>query len=133
MHWQRSEVWQVQTDKYCVEIKHWFSGDENKWNVYAYIYKTNPLFESMLADKSMWGEESCLMPFHGGPTYRREYQDDEGNASCVVVGSDYYHDGDHYYTTLETAEDAYSVFRDAEHLVAYLDQVIADMESSDKE
>lgn len=125
--WERKELWHKRGDGFCVEVKHhtlplhadhWSGPD--RWCVYAYIYPTHPHFARFDGD-TKWQEAAIMLPLHGGPSFLRWHMDTNGNATSVQVGADYNHDVDTEYTYYKTAEDAYSVFRDANELVAWLE------------
>jgi hypothetical protein len=85
------------TRDFSVIVRGWKSGDEFKWNVYAYVFDTHPLFGKV--------EALMAMPFHGGPTYDRffnsspaagikyEWQKED---KYYKIGSDYSHCYDNY-------------------------------------
>jgi hypothetical protein len=134
--WKRSESWRREGKDFMVEVYHYVSPppwglvephnafwDEgpNRWNVYAYIYPAHPHFAAF-DGPHMWQDASNLLHFHGGPSYlaRPMY---EGKVSCIKVGSDYNHLNDDYYSHLSTAQEASSVFEDANELFEQLKRI----------
>lgn len=125
-NWKRKELWHRRGEGFCVEVSRhteaplYDSEGPNRWCVYAYIYPAHPHFEKFEGDK-MWQDAATTLPLHGGPSILRWHRDANGNPTSVQVGADYHHDGDSGYTFCDEAEDAYSVFRDADDLVAWLE------------
>lgn len=90
--------WVIYEDRnFRVLIRGWNRGDEFKWNVYAFIFDTHPLF----------GKIDALMcaPFHGGVTYDTLITHEPARGiqynwqkvdKFYKIGSDYSHHGDYY-------------------------------------
>lgn len=119
---QKAVEWVIYRDRnFSVLVRGWKSGDEFKWNVYANIFDTHPMFGNVDAMK-------CL-PLHGGPTYDRvitmepaggimyEWQKQE---KSYKIGSDYSHAWDNYEN--DSYEDGIPpmIRHDAEELAQHL-------------
>ena len=126
-NWKQKELWTRRTNGFCVEVSHhteppcsYTNEGPNRWCVYAYIYPTHPHFAKFDGDK-MWQEAATVLPLHRGPSMLRWHRDANCNPTSVQVGADYHHDGDDGYTHCDDAGQAYSVFRDADELYAWLE------------
>jgi len=95
---QKAIEWGIYKDRnFSVIVRGWKSGDEFKWNVYANIFDTHPLFGNV--------EAMMSMPLHGGPTYDRVITQEPAGGikytwqkveKMYKIGSDYQHYQDHY-------------------------------------
>ena len=124
--WERKELWSrrgddflVQVSRHSVNLNPDFSEGPHRWCVYAYIYPNHRLF-SKFSGQDMWQDAATSLPLHAGPSLLRWHYDDYGKPTSVQVGADYNRLGDDGYTHCAEAEDAYSVFRDADELFLYL-------------
>jgi hypothetical protein len=64
----------------------------------------------------MWQDASGFFDWHGGCSYLEYHPVSAEVISAVQVGCDYNHLYDDHYLDMATAEDARSVFRDADKL-----------------
>jgi len=125
INWQKKNVWHSRGNNFLVEVYHYTVGKyefdhdgSNRWNVYAYIYPTHPHFEAFTSN-DMWQEAATIMPFHSYPSHLSKPMYD-GKVTCVKVGSDYNHLYDEDFTFMDTKEEAWEVFQDAERLYNWL-------------
>lgn len=119
-NWRKKNTWVKRHNNFTVEVSRHsdpdiFGEEHHIWCVYAYIHKSHPHFKKFV------GEDTCqdatdFMPLHGGCSYLKYLN----NGNCVQVGCDYNHYRDDYYTKLETKEDAFAVFADAQKLFDWL-------------
>ena len=123
--WKLRKIWKRRGKHFTIEISHHKveQRDEddggNRWCVYAYIYPEHPHFVSFNGN-SMWQDAALASPLHGGPSYLQWHRDNDGNFTSIQVGADYNHLGDEHHSFNETAEDARSVFHDADELFDWL-------------
>ncbi len=124
--WKHKDLWSRRSDYFCVEVsRHTSHSDfiergENRWCVYAYIYPTHPHFKNF-SGSDMWQEASTVLPLHGGPSMLRWHKDVAGHVTSIQVGADYDHDGDEWFADCATADDASTVFWDADELFKWLE------------
>jgi hypothetical protein len=117
--WRRSgEHFLVVVSRHAVQVDEEFGEGPHIWCVYAYIYPEHPHFAAFNGPH-MWQDAASMMPFHRGPSYL-DYPTHEGKVTSVKVGADYNHLYDDRFTHYATAEDAYSVFSDAQDLHYWL-------------
>jgi hypothetical protein len=122
----KSAEWSIYQGKnFSVSIKNWTSqglyGIKNRWNVYAHVYDTHPLFGNV--------DALLCLPFHRGATYDKliitepaqglKYDFDK---VCKVykIGSDYAHCDDHYEDCGEADGIPPMIRHDAETLAGEL-------------
>ena len=126
--WRRKEIWSRDGKNFLVQIsRHGESRSEDdyspegphRWCVYAYIYPKHPRF-AKFEGSAMWQAAATALPMHGGPSLLTLHYGDDGKVLSVQVGCDYNHLHDDGYTHLATAEQAWSVFNDADELFDYL-------------
>lgn len=124
--WKRKEIWARRGNGFCVEVsRHEVSPDQfqergvHRWCVYAYLYPPHPHFANF-SGNDMWQDSADILPLHSGPSFLRWHRDDDGKPTSVQVGADYNHLHDADYTFYETADDARSVFNDADQLFDWL-------------
>jgi len=129
--------WTRKGKLFAVEIVHYrrkfeFQGGTNCWNVYAYLRKGHPLFDT-LHDTRDEKEERINVPFdiplHGGATWAEAktvpfgiWHDDSvsvGDVYCYKIGSDYAHLYDDRFAVLEEMEGS-EVEADANELFDFL-------------
>ena len=92
----------------------------HRWAVYAYVYPKHAHFAAFNGTEEMWQEAAAQMPMHGGPSFCRKHLNAKAEVTSYQVGADYHHLHDWRYTQMATKDEAYSVFRDAEELHAWL-------------
>ena len=111
------EEWIRHGEGFRVSVSRHTSCEENRWCVYAYVYESHPLFNS-ITDGDYYNSiyEDKL---HGGCTYYREHS---GGCGGVVkqFGADYNHLGDSRFHSFSTKEEAFEVFRDCDLLFDWL-------------
>ena len=120
----KSEVWHHRSRGFTVAIVHWL--DENhddrngphRWNVYAYVYPAHPMFAALAEGRT--SPAVGALPLHEGETCYHWHIGSDGWPTSLQIGSDYNHFNDERYTHMATADDARSVFADADRLVDYL-------------
>jgi hypothetical protein len=125
--WKRKDVWKKCSRHFTVEVTRHTEdvrdGDgPNRWCVYAYIYPTHPRFGHFSGD-SMYQSAACALPLHGGPSLLTWHVSKDGKVGSVQVGADYHHIHDTDYTFYDNAEQAGSVFFDANALYEFLADV----------
>jgi hypothetical protein len=122
--WDHKDAWRRFGKDFMVEITRHsvarpesspFDDGPHRWCVYAYIYPKHPHFAAF-SGRDMWQDAAVALPLHGGPSLLRWHYNDNGEPTSVQVGADYNHLHDNHYTHFATAEDAYSVFLDADEL-----------------
>ena len=103
--------------KYMVQIKTWNRGsEENKWNVYCYLYPGHPLCNSADA-------QSILNDyFHWGITFEHIRREGNGIITTVQLGSDYEHLDDDYSHCSELFQVP-EIVADAKILYDFLENV----------
>jgi hypothetical protein len=90
----------------------------NRWCVYGYVYPKHPDFTSFDPNAPMY--EQPTPPMHGGCSFFKPHYKADGTIASFQFGCDYHHLGDWSFTQMETKEDAYEVFADAEALFEQL-------------
>lgn len=124
--WSRKEIWRRYGKDFLVEISRheepvreeyacYDSEGPHRWCVYAYIYPKHPHFANFRGP-DMWQEAANSLPLHCGPSLLRWHYDDDGKPTSVQVGADYHHLYDDRFTRYATADEARSIFNDAEEL-----------------
>ena len=93
----------------------------HRWCVYAYVYPAHPHFANFSGDK-MFQDAATMMPMHAYPSFLQWHRAEDGKPTSVQVGADYNHLHDDRYTHFVTADDAASVFSDADMLFDWLDE-----------
>lgn len=68
----------------------------------------------------MYQDAATELPLHAGPSFLQCHTDGNGVTTSVQVGADYNHLHDDHFTHYATAEDAMSVFLDADDLAKFL-------------
>lgn len=92
----------------------------HRWCVYAYVYPKHPHFARFDGTEKMWQDAASALPLHGGPSFCRKHMNAAGEVTSYQVGADYNHLRDDQYTHFATAEEACSVFVDANNLFDWL-------------
>lgn len=123
-NWTHKDIWKQSGKHFLIEISRHFrdapEGEgQNLWAVYAYIYPKHPHFANFDGD-GMWQDAASAMPGHSYPSYFRRHEID-GKVTSMQVGWDYNHLHDDHYTYMATADDAGSIFYDADQLFAWLE------------
>ncbi|WP_333998253.1 hypothetical protein [Burkholderia orbicola] len=129
--YRRKDVWHRDGDGFLIEISRHTSASvfeydsegPNRWCVYAYIYPKHPHFAAF-SGPDIWQDASGILPLHGGCTYL-EYPMYDGEVTSVKVGADYHHLHDERFTHYATADQAISVFEDADELFDKLQSMAA--------
>lgn len=130
---KKAVEWSIYQDRnFSVVIRGWKSAEEFKWNVYAYIFDTHPLFGKV--------EAMMSLPFHGGPTFDRVIRQEPAGGikydfqkveNFYKIGSDYSHAYDNYENDSYDDGIPAMIHHDAEELAQYLfDCAAIDGESS---
>lgn len=95
----------VKNKDFTIQVRGWKFGESErdtwKWNVYAFIFDTHPMF-----GKFEWAE--CL-PMHGGVTYDKvittepavKKYDHQATHKVMKYGCDYQHYGDEYFESCD--------------------------------
>lgn len=111
--WTKVDKWRQRFDTFCVEISRHSTGDDNKWCIYLYVYKTSPL-HALITTDDWW--QDCLneLPLHCGVSFFERMN------ACIKIGCDYNHLHDDHCLQWATREDALRVFLDAETLITYM-------------
>lgn len=114
--WKPKLEWKKQGKDFLVSVsKHLSFDGDNLWCVYLYVYPKHPAFARFNREGGMWDQPH--FDCHSYVSYFQPHVDPKtGEVVSYQLGWDYNHDGDSYYTSLETAEDAASVFYDAQRL-----------------
>jgi hypothetical protein len=116
------QTWKHTSKTFTVEVARWSDCDkenkENKWNIYAYIYPKNPLFEKITSE-SLY-DYGADIPMHGGTTFHCWHFGKDGLIKSKQIGCDYQHLCDDRFLTYVTKESAWEIFRDADDLIEYL-------------
>lgn len=123
-NWRHKDSWgrrgkdfMVEITRHSVEPVDYWEGP-NRWAVYAYIYPAHPHFAAFQGP-AIYQDASAQLHFHGGCSFL-EYPMYDGKVTCVKVGADYHHLHDERFTHYATADDAYTVFGDADELFEQL-------------
>jgi len=119
MKLSKSETWTFpRCNFFTLDVKHWVSGDDNKWNVYVYFYPEFPNFEDL--------KEELMTPlpieFNWGNTYCIWNRNEKGEVFSKCYGSDYQHIHQERFAGFSTKDDAFEVFNDAEEYWTILAQ-----------
>lgn len=137
--WKHKDVWVKRGENFSVEVsRHEGYVDEmrdmgpHRWCVYVYVYPTHPFFKRIADDlaapvaegeyKSFYPNMAGYLPLHGGCTFFHVHRNEKNEITSYQIGCDYNHYMDEHYTHLADMDDAFSVFRDAEELKAYMEQ-----------
>lgn len=126
------QEWSHKGGSFNIQVVHHFNARAedgmdggHRWNVYAFIFPTHPLFAKFnLGSDDFWQEVCTNMPFHAGPSYLRRHFDVNGGVVCIQVGSDYNRLHDNEFTHYATAEGAMRVFMDAVDLLLHMELAI---------
>ena len=128
--WDHKDEWRKRGDDFMVVVsRHNGHADtwegKNRWAVYAYIYPRHSMFTEFIATGSI--ADQPYVPGHSYASFYRCHTDnfDYGEITSHQIGFDYSHHGDTHYTHMETKEDAYSVFSDAQELYDFLAAIAA--------
>ena len=124
--WRKKELWTRLGEGFCVEVSHHLAEHSDydgphRWCVYVYVYPTHPHFAKFEGD-TMFQEAARIMPLHGGPSLLTWHVDNHGKIGSVKVGADYDHLHDEHYRQMQTAEEAHSVFADADELYLWMSE-----------
>lgn len=119
---QKAVEWTIYKDSnFSVSVRGWKDSVEFKWNVYAHIFDTHPLFGKV--------EVMMCIPLHGGPTYDRLLVSEPAGGiqydwqrveRTYKIGSDYQHAGDYYEECSYEDGIPPMIRHDAEELAKYL-------------
>lgn len=102
----------------------------HRWAVYAYVYPSHPHFAAFDGTETMWQGAATQMPGNAYPSFMRVHTPHgKETPSSYQVGWDYHHLHDWSFSRMETPEDAYEVFRDADALFDWLAEK-ADMQGA---
>ena len=120
--WNRKEEWTIKAAKCLVKVSRHEEPllhsmpelGESRWCVYAYVYPEHSMF-----DKAVNNEMRDL-PLHGGQSLFKTHYNASGEITSVQIGADYNYLHDAHFTHAHTADDAASVFADAEVLLKFL-------------
>lgn len=115
-NWLHKDEWKREGISHAVVVsRHYgeYTG-EHCWCVYLYIYPEHPRFDQFKADGDMWSQPhyECHSYVSLFKTHRRE----DGSVGSYQLGWDYAHDGDSRFSEYATADEAASVFWDANRL-----------------
>lgn len=120
-NWDHKDSWRrrgtnfmVEITRHSVSVPEYESEGPNRWCVYAYIYPAHPHFAAF-SGPAIYQDASSQLRFHCGCSFL-EYPMYDGKVTSVKVGADYHHLHDERFTRYATAEEAYSVFADANEL-----------------
>lgn len=115
-NWKHKDEWNREGSKHSVVVSRHtnHAGDEHRWCVYLYIYPGHPRFDQFNAGGDMWSQPH--FECHSYVSLFRVHRRDSGDIGSYQLGWDYNHDGDHRFTEYATADDASSVFWDANKL-----------------
>jgi hypothetical protein len=119
---------------FCVTVTRHGKLIGSGWCVYAYVRKGHRLFDALnVGHFTYYGiDVISSMPLHGGCTFfepllhTKDSSNDmrvkfkKGDIYAFKIGCDYSHLHDDHYSELETKEDAWSIFSDAEQLYRHL-------------
>lgn len=107
--------WEIMSAEKFDEYKQKWGSDTGRfvWNVYCYLYPNHPLFNASEKEDMF---DCPVNSFHGGSTFAEWYRKEDGTVSCKKYGCDYNHYQDEDFTHMESPNDAYEVFMDAENL-----------------
>jgi len=114
--WKPKLEWKKEGNNFSVVVsKHMSYSGDNIWCIYLYVYPSHPAFSKFNKDGTMWDQphfdcHSYVSYFQPHIRYKT------GEVASYQLGWDYNHDGDSWYTSIESAEDAGSIFFDAEQL-----------------
>ena len=114
--WKHKDEYKKEGDKCAVVVSRHTGYDdaEHRWCVYLYIYPGHPRFDQFNPDGDMWSQPhyDC----HSYVSLFKVHRRDSGEVGSYQLGWDYNHDGDHRFSEYATADQAGSVFWDAERL-----------------
>ena len=115
-NWKHKDEWKREGSKHSVVVSRHtnHAGDEHRWCVYLYIYPGHPRFSQFNPDRGMWDQPSYEC--HSYVSLFKTHRRGNGDIGSFQLGWDYSHDGDHRFTEYATADDASSVFWDANKL-----------------
>ncbi len=127
--WDHKDEWRRRGNNFLVTVtRHNGTASDfdhrgpHRWAVYAYIYPNHWHFSAFDDARSseMWQPAATTLPLHGGPSYLLRHVTESGAVTSWQVGADYDHIHDSSFTHMATAEDADSIFRDADELFDWL-------------
>jgi len=104
-----------------------------RWAVYAYVYPKHPHFLKFDKEGGMMQEAAGMMPLHCGASFFRAHFDEDFQITSYQVGADYHHLHDDRFTNMETPEEAFEVFNDADRLLEWLDRMTEKTEAVNEE
>ncbi len=126
------QSWKHSGKNFEVEICHWVLNNvelelsdyvqENRWNVYAYIYPKHPLFNEIVRESIF--DYGINLPLHCFASCHYWIYDAKGTVVCKKIGSDYSHLHDDCFGKYKNKEEAWRVFKDADVLTAHLSNVV---------
>lgn len=114
--WKPKLEWKKEGTNFLVSVtKHIGYDGENKWCVYLYVYPKHPAFARFNRDGTMWDQphfdcHSYVSYFNAHIAFKT------GEVCSYQLGWDYNHDGDSYYNSIDSVDEAGSIFFDAEKL-----------------
>lgn len=131
--WTHKDIWKRPGRRFLIEISRHsvdvYEGEgAHRWAVYAYIYPKHPHYANFSGDE-MWQDAASAMPCHSYPSYFRRHKID-GKVTSIQVGWDYNHLHDDQYTHMATADDAGSIFYDANRLFDWLEAINEETEAA---
>lgn len=102
MDFDKKISWSHREKGYTIEIAVWRSQGlpnigvpaENHWALYAYIYNTHKLFQTLPESEDIF---DCPIEFHGGCTFAKMIRGKDGEIRTKQFGCDYSHYGDKYF------------------------------------
>lgn len=114
--WKPKLEWKKEGNTFAVVVsKHKSYTDENIWCTYLYIYPKHPAFKMFNRDGGMF--EQPHFNCHSYVSYFKAHLSTKTNEVCSYqLGWDYNHDGDSYYTSIESVDAAGTIFYNAEAL-----------------
>ena len=125
------DVWKTNGKNFSINIVRWTSKEqsmfdqelgENKWNIYANIYKKHPAFP--LIGESIYDvPEEIETLFHCGCTFNMWFYNNKSEPCSKKIGCDYSHLGDEKFSFMTDREDAKEVFEDAIYLFNKLEEM----------
>ncbi|MGD0022627.1 MAG: hypothetical protein ABSC54_10035 [Smithellaceae bacterium] len=138
MDWIHKDIWKIMGKDFLVQVSRheqerpedlpppgFDSEGIHRWCVYAYIYPKHSLFSRFDPQGGMFQDAARSLPLHCGvsyfePHYYLNRKSKEIELTSFEIGADYHHIHDDEYTRMETTEQAYQVFKDAEELFEFL-------------
>ena len=130
---RKRQTFTVEVSRHTVKEDSENRWGKNRWCVYIYIYKQHPLWEYLNNDKTENPIWIYNLPGHGDISYYKVWKDDTLDVTSYQLGWDYAHEWDMNYSHYDTAEEANSVFLDAQRLYEVLNKsdVISYLQNGD--